>query len=207
MAADRPSTVALRNRSTSSRSVPCDAARDGDDPYCTRTHSGLVRMPTARETALRAVLPRNPLQAFLSGFLPGLVGAIRPLMRTVSSSLFTVGYVLGSVWELTRYALRFGWALAPLSTASGTGLWMSHRNVTHTASRPRPRASYRQGRANAFLREWCDLESRRPDLPSESSECEGLRSRPMSFCGLHMLMGCSEFVTRGGADMKGLGDS
>jgi len=32
-------------------------------------------------------------------------------MSTVSSFLFTVGYVLGAVWELARYALRFGWAL------------------------------------------------------------------------------------------------
>jgi hypothetical protein len=32
-------------------------------------------------------------------------------MSTVSSFLFTVGYVLGAVWELARYALRFCWAL------------------------------------------------------------------------------------------------
>jgi len=32
-------------------------------------------------------------------------------MSTVSSFLFTAGYVLGAVRELARYALRFGWAL------------------------------------------------------------------------------------------------
>ena len=32
-------------------------------------------------------------------------------MSTVSSFLFTVGYVLGAVWELAHYALRFCWAL------------------------------------------------------------------------------------------------
>ena len=32
-------------------------------------------------------------------------------MSTVSSFLFAVGYVLGAVWELARYALRFCWAL------------------------------------------------------------------------------------------------
>ena len=32
-------------------------------------------------------------------------------MSTVSSFLLTVGYVLGAVWELLRYALRFGWVL------------------------------------------------------------------------------------------------
>ncbi|MCJ7822871.1 MAG: hypothetical protein MUQ26_07340 [Armatimonadetes bacterium] len=32
-------------------------------------------------------------------------------MNTVSSFLFTAGYVLGAVWELARYAFRFGWAM------------------------------------------------------------------------------------------------
>jgi hypothetical protein len=32
-------------------------------------------------------------------------------MGTVSSFLFTVGYVLGAVWELARLAFRFCWAL------------------------------------------------------------------------------------------------
>jgi len=33
-------------------------------------------------------------------------------MSTVSSFLFTAGYVLAAVWELARYALCFCWALA-----------------------------------------------------------------------------------------------
>jgi hypothetical protein len=32
-------------------------------------------------------------------------------MGTASSFLFTAEYVLGAIWELARYALRFGWAL------------------------------------------------------------------------------------------------
>ena len=32
-------------------------------------------------------------------------------MSNVSTILCSVGYVVGTVWELTRYALKFGWAM------------------------------------------------------------------------------------------------
>ena len=57
------------------------------------------------------VRPRNPVRAFLGGFFHLWVGAILPLMRTVSTFVFSAGYVLGGGWEFARYAPRFGWLL------------------------------------------------------------------------------------------------
>ena len=58
-----------------------------------------------------SVLPNNPIRTLLSSFLHLGVGAILPLVSTVSTFVLSAGYVLRAVWELARCALRFGWAL------------------------------------------------------------------------------------------------
>ena len=58
-------------------------------------------------------------------------------MSTVSSFLFTVGYVLGAVWELARYSFRFALALLPravlaarlLATESQLAVAVNHAGV------------------------------------------------------------------------------
>jgi hypothetical protein len=40
-------------------------------------------------------------------------------MSTVSTFVLSTGYVLGAVWELARYAIRFGWALLPKALLAG----------------------------------------------------------------------------------------
>lgn len=54
-------------------------------------------------------------------------------MSTVSTFLFSVGCLVGAVWELAGYALRFGWALL-LPKA----LLAAHREVRHSAVTAHP---------------------------------------------------------------------
>jgi len=58
-------------------------------------------------------------------------------MSTATTFLFTVGCILGAVWELARYAAQFGWALLLPKALLGLPPWAWTEFLERTTRRGR----------------------------------------------------------------------
>jgi hypothetical protein len=65
-------------------------------------------------------------------------------MSTISSFSFSAGYVLGAVWELARYAFRFGWALLLPKAMPAARVLAAESQLAVALNRPSGRKLRRQ---------------------------------------------------------------